>query len=130
MLLRDHEGAVEADLSRYYHIDYRDRWRFNKRGERKLTLRMIAVRVAHLPHDSAISHAVLGAQAGWGVAEYLLADVWQASSGSEKGHPARPDSTDSSTKEDSPERKKKVKRAKQRARARRAAFQEVEEGKG
>ena len=56
-LLRDHGDAVEADLSRYHHIDYRDRGRFGPDGRRLLTLRMILVRVRHLPPESATAIA-------------------------------------------------------------------------
>ena len=77
---------MESDLSRFHHIDYRDRWRFDSEGRRKLTLRMIAVRVKHLPSDSATAIATGGN--GWTLADHLLADVYQATSGNP--HPWKP----------------------------------------
>lgn len=119
-LLREHEGAVEADLSRYHGIDYRDRWRFDVEGRRRLTLRMIRVRVTHLPPDSAV-HKALGGP-GWSVNDYLTADVFHANSG--KPHPARP--SGKSAVVESPERRRKVRDARRRARARRKAIERGE----
>lgn len=79
---------MEADLSRYHHIDYRDRWRFDEHGARKLTLRMIWVRVQHLPRESATQIHVNDGKIAWGWHEYLLADIWSVFSG--KPHPNRP----------------------------------------
>lgn len=87
VLLREHEQAVEADLARYYRIDYRDRWRFDEDGNRKLTLRMIKVRLKYLPPQSALGQ-VLDLDTGWTVGDYLLADVFHALT--KKRHPARP----------------------------------------
>lgn len=81
---------MEADLSRYHQLDYRDRWRFDELGRRRLTLRMISVRVRTLPAGSALRTALNDGRPEWGDTEYLLADVWQASAGSKKPHPARP----------------------------------------
>lgn len=77
---------MEADLSRYHHIDYRDRWRRDERGRPLLTLRMILVRVRHLPARSATARAQGGT--GWGLSDFLLADVFHATTG--KPHPDRP----------------------------------------
>jgi hypothetical protein len=87
-LLNEHSDAVEADLSRYHGLDYRDRWRFDAEGRRVLTLRMISARVKHLPADSATSHALGGS--GWRVGDYLLAHLFQATCG--EPHPALPES--------------------------------------
>lgn len=77
---------MESDLSRYHQIDYRDRWRYDDNGVRKLTLRMIAVRIRHLPADSSIAIARGGS--GWLIGDYLLADLFHATSG--RAHPANP----------------------------------------
>ena len=77
---------MEVDLSRYHQIDYRDRWRFDENGRRKLTLRMIAVRVKHLPADSATAIATGGT--GWTLTDHLLADVFHAAGGNP--HPWKP----------------------------------------
>lgn len=116
-LLREHEAAVEADLSRYHGIDYRDRWRYDEHGRRRLTLRMILVRTRAFPPDSAVGRA-LGIELGWKVGDYLLADVYHALTG--KRHPARPRGTRSRVKAPTPDRAKKVAAARRRARARAA----------
>lgn len=117
-LLRDHADAVEADLSRFYHLDYRDRWRFDPEGRRRLTLRMIAVRVRHLPLDSATA-MVLGGD-GFTATDYLLMDVFHALAG--KAHPAREESAKKQRRDD-PSREKKLMAARRRAHARRLALE-------
>jgi hypothetical protein len=76
---------VEADLARYYHLDLRDRWRLDDSGCRRLTLRMIAVRVRHLPLDAATA-MVLGGD-GFTTTDYLLMDLFHGWTG--KPHPMR-----------------------------------------
>jgi hypothetical protein len=105
---------VEVDLSRYHQIDYRDRWRFDENGARKLTLRMIAVRVKHLPADSATAKATGGT--GWTLTDHLLADVFHATGGNP--HPWKP----KQAKGSDPERAKRVRAAKARARERQRAI--------
>lgn len=70
---------MEADLQRFYRIDYRDRWR----GD--LTLRRIWVLIHHLPGDSASARALGGP--GLDTTHVLLADVFAALVG--KPHPLR-----------------------------------------
>jgi hypothetical protein len=76
--------AVESDLNRFWGIDYRDRWRFTKRGRRRLTLRRIYARISHLPADSALAIA-MGRRSPM---ELLTMDVFEAVAG--QAHPARP----------------------------------------
>ncbi len=76
---------MEADLSRYYGIDYRDRWRLDEHGHPRLTLRMILVRLRHLPGDSATAIATKG-EPEWTRLEVLITDLWSAWAGKE--HPA------------------------------------------
>lgn len=76
---------MEADLSRYYQLDIRDLWVIEA-GMRRLTLRMIWVRVTHLPPDSSTARALGGG--GWTVHDYLVSDLWSALAG--RAHPARP----------------------------------------
>ena len=85
-LLRDHARAVESDLSRYHQIRYSDRWRFDSNGGRRLTLRELAARVAHLPPESATSRALGGD--GWRLEDHLLADIYGATAG--QAHPWLP----------------------------------------
>lgn len=80
---------MESDLSRYYNIDYRDRWRFNADGTRRLTLRMIYVRLRGLPNDSATATAE--GSGGWTLAHHLAAHTFQAMSGEK--HPWTPDTS-------------------------------------
>ncbi len=77
---------MEADLQRFYGVALADLWR----GE--LTLRRLSVLVEHLPADSALLRLGMPPTAhGWGVSEFLLADVFQALTG--KAHQARPTAT-------------------------------------
>lgn len=84
--LREHEGAVEADLQRYYGIDYRDRWR----GD--LTLRRLLVLIRYLPRESAVQIAVNGEH--WSIEAHLIDDLRMVQVHSKKNpakpHPARP----------------------------------------
>ena len=77
---------MESDLSRYHNIDYRDRWRFEPDGMRRLTLRMIAVRIRDLPDDAATRLAVGGN--GWTLGNLLAAHNYGAMSG--QRHPWLP----------------------------------------
>lgn len=77
---------MESDLSRYHNIDYRDRWRFDADGARLLTLRMIWVRLKHLPLDSAL--AIAEGSGGWVLGHYLAAQLWEVQTG--VPHPGRP----------------------------------------
>ena len=106
---------MEVDLSRYHNgLDYRDRWRFDSEGRRKLTLRMIAVRVKHLPADSATAIATGGT--GWTLTDHLIADVFHATSGNP--HPWKP----AQAKGSDPAREKAKQAAKARARERQRAI--------
>ena len=113
-MLREHAGAVESDLSRYHQIDYRDRWRFDADGHRKLTLRMIAVRLAHLPFDSATKLALDGT--GWGLGDYLTAHLYAATVG--EPHPWLPEEA----KAEDPQRAKAIRLGKQRVTERQRAI--------
>jgi hypothetical protein len=76
--------AVESDLARFWHVDYRDRWRFDADGRRKLTLRQINARISHLPADSALA-IKMGRRSP---TELLLMDLYEPAAG--RVHPARP----------------------------------------
>ncbi|MFD3431160.1 hypothetical protein [Nocardia fluminea] len=89
-LLREVPDKVERDLSRFHHVRYSDRWRYDDAGVPLLTLREIWVRIVDLPGDSAIAVHENGGSPRWGIAEYLLADIWAALSG--QPHAARPKS--------------------------------------
>ncbi len=114
---------MEADLSRYYRIDYRDRWRRDAQGRRLLTLRMIAVRVRFLPPASATARALGGA--GWDLGHYLMGDLFHAMSG--KPHPGRPVPKRRPRVAD-PARARKLLAARTRAREHRQRLQEEGEG--
>ncbi|SHR60753.1 Uncharacterised protein [Mycobacteroides abscessus subsp. abscessus] len=98
MLLDEYEAAVDSDLSRFHGIDYRDRWRLDEHGRRKLTLRMIHNRVSYLDHDSAIAKALARAEGEipWSLADYLISDVVHALTG--EPHPSRPLTPDQKAK--------------------------------
>jgi len=111
---------VEADLSRFHGIDIRDRWRF-EHGRRVLTLRMIAVRVRHLPADSAVRTLERDGQPAWNLEHVLLAHVWQAAAHSKTPHPALASAAKrvDRARQTSPERRAAMANARQRAAERR-----------
>ncbi|MFV8236326.1 hypothetical protein [Mycobacteroides chelonae] len=80
-LLRFHCDLVESDLSTFHHIDYRDRWRRDSEGIRRLTLRMIHVRVTHLPATSALSLHFSNGKSAWDLHAHLMADMVTAWTG-------------------------------------------------
>jgi hypothetical protein len=115
-LLRDHADAVEADLARYYHVDYRDRWA----AERPLTLRRIAVLLRYLPAGAA-TYDVLDI-AVWARTDHLLDDVRRTLRGmmgekDPKPYPGRFAAAGSMPV--SPERQRRLNAARRRARERR-----------
>lgn len=83
--MRDHGGAVEADLQRYYGVDLGALWR----GE--LSLRRLAVLVEYLPVGSATWAAQANVPYGWTLTDVLLTDLFHAFTGQE--HPLRPNGT-------------------------------------
>lgn len=123
---------MEADLSEYHHLDLRDRWRFEEvllaDGRRvvcrKLTLRMIYVRLKELPRTSALALDANGGKWPWTLTDHLLADIWfvarqQVAGKKAKDHPGRP--SRSSRSVESPQRRRKMRDAKRRAAAEEAA---------
>lgn len=133
--MREHPDLIEADLSRYHHLDLRDLWRFEPvvirtagRGRRvwvrRLTLRMIYVRIRHgLPPESALAIHFNGGKWPWKLQDHLLADLWylhrQELEGKKaKDHPGRP--TAKRAKVESPERARKMRDARRRAAAEQA----------
>ena len=120
---------MEADLSRFHHLDLRDRWRFEEvilaSGRRvllrKLTTRMIYVRIKDgLPPTSSLAIHFNGGRWPWTLTDHLLADLYyverQAIEGKKaKDHPGRPKPTAASRT--SPERDRKMRDARRRARA-------------
>jgi hypothetical protein len=133
--LREHPDAVEADLSRHYGIDIRDRWRVVD-GRRVLTLRMIAVRLRHMPADSAVGQIARGNEPEWRLEHVLLAHVWQAAAHSKTQHPGLVRATKQAShhQQTSPQRLAAISAGRQRAEARRrrlaaaALDQAVKEG--
>lgn len=106
---------MESDLQVHCGgIDYRDRWRFDSNGRRKLTLRRINTLLRHLPQDSATVIACGGS--GWRLEHYLLADVYGTNAKDQ--HPWYP----KPVKGSDPERTKRLREAKARARERQRAI--------
>jgi len=83
-VLQTWPDAVESDLNRFWNLDYRDRWRFDANGARRLTLRQIYARISHLPADSALA-VEMGRRSP---VELLLMDIYEPLAG--RAHPARP----------------------------------------
>lgn len=94
LLLRTQQRAVEADIQRFYGVDYRDRWRFDGNGRRRLTLRRLWVLVTYLPPESAIVAAARDGAPHWSVEAHLLDDLRIVLTGSKEKpaspHPMRP----------------------------------------
>ena len=113
-MLREHPDAVEADLQRYYQIDYRDRWRFDAGGHRVLTLRRLGVLIRHLPPDCAVARAE--GSSGRTDVEILLMDLYGAMTGEQ--HPRYP----KESKAVDPGREKRLRAARLRAHERQRAI--------
>lgn len=107
---------MEADLQRFYQVDYRDRWR----GD--LTLRRLLVLVTHLPPESATAGLMRDGKPMWTGEMHLLDDLRMAMTTStkhkSKPHPQRPKAT-AKRRKDSPERRRKLTAARKRAADRR-----------
>lgn len=115
---------MEADLQRFYGIDYRDRWRGS------LPLRRIWVLIKHLPRESAIADLQRDGQLDWSIEAHLLDDIRiTLADGKSKPHPQRPKPSPKK-RDESPERRRKFADARRRARARRTrlASQDAEKG--
>lgn len=112
---------MEADLSRFHHIDYLDRWRFDERGQRRLTLRQIWVRIRYLPPESAVAALERNGELHWSLEAHLLDDLRMVWTGTKekpaKPHPARPQP--SKRKSLDPKRRRKLADARKRAAERR-----------
>ena len=88
-----------------------------------MTLRMIWVRVKHLPPDSACASLSRSGKPSWSRTEVLLAHVWQAAAHSKEMHPMLADAIKAQPRRPlSPERQAARKRAIARAQERRRAI--------
>lgn len=79
---------IESDLDRFWGIDYRDRFRFDDDGRRRLTLRQIYARLVEPPRESRLSIAANNGKepvSGTAIAVMDLWEVW-----TRKRHPSRP----------------------------------------
>ncbi|MBF6411199.1 hypothetical protein [Nocardia farcinica] len=79
---------VERDLSRFHHLRYSDRWRYDEAGQPRLTLREIWVRINDLPGNSALAAHFNSGTPRWETSDHLLASIWEALTG--RTFPARP----------------------------------------
>lgn len=115
---------MEADLARFYSIDYRDRWRRSPSGRPELTLRRLAVLVRHLPPESSVAFIARDKEMHWSVEAQLLDDLRMVWTGTKdkpaKPHPKRP--TPGRARRKDPARARKLADAKRRARERRRAI--------
>lgn len=117
-MLREHSGAVEADLQRFYGIDYRDRWRGVG-----LTWRRLWTLIKHLPLDSATVRELNGDVSPWQRSEVLTAELFGALTG--KPHPAlkaEQGRQKAHQRGTSPQRQAALNRARRRAKARERAI--------
>jgi hypothetical protein len=79
---------IESDLDRFWGIDCRDRWRFDKRGRRRLTLRQIHARLSHPPRESRLAIALNGGKELQSDTALAVMDLQEAITG--RRHPSRP----------------------------------------
>jgi hypothetical protein len=108
-----HGGPVEATLAGMG-VDYRDRWRFDADGRRRLPLRRIYVLLIHMPYDSPLAIAVNGGKRLYSASDLLLMDVYEALT--RRTHPSRPMSPQEAKTRATSEAKIEDERAKYRAR--------------
>lgn len=111
---------MEADLARFYGVDYRDRWRRDEDGRRRLTLRRLHVLVTHLPLESVTVALVKGTP--WTRTEHLLDDLRmtvELTIPKKKRTKPKPHPDRKSTKHVDPARRRKLQSARARARERR-----------
>lgn len=116
---------MEADLQRFYAVDYRDRWR----GD--LTLRRLWVLIRHLPPESAVAALRRDGKPHWGPEAHLLDGVRMAveslrntmagKNRTVKPHPMRPRPT-AKPRHHTPQRRRQLAAARRRAQARRRAI--------
>lgn len=107
---------MEADLQRFYGIDYRDRWR----GD--LTLRRLLTLIRYLPGDSAVSRST--GHNHWSTEAHLLDELRMTLVGTKKKpakpHPQRPRRT---KKAPDAKRRRQLEAGQHRAAARRRAIE-------
>lgn len=84
-LIRRHEAEIEADLQRFHHTDYRDRFRPGG-GPSQLTVRRLLVLVESLPAEATF-HAARENRAAASLTANAVMDVWESLTG--KKHPGR-----------------------------------------
>lgn len=77
---------------------------------------MIAVRLRHLPPDSATNTALHGGTQQWGIDQYLLANIVESVRNDGEPHPARPPVPEAQV---DPGRTKAINKARKRAAKRR-----------
>lgn len=82
-----YRDAVEATLGSMS-LDYRDRFRFDQDGQRRLTLRQIHVRLAHAPLNSPLAIAQNGGRLPHTAEALVLMDIFEAIA--KVRHPSRP----------------------------------------
>lgn len=111
---------MEADLLRFYGVDYRDRWRRDEHGRPLLTLRRISVLVDNLPPESSLRMHLSKGEPVWRLEHVLLAHLWQVQARSKKPHPMLKRAMAKSRRGPSP---RKLSDARRRAAARRAAIE-------
>lgn len=80
-------GPVEATL-RTLGLDYRDRYRLDDTGQRRLTLRQIHVQLSYAKYDSPLAIARNGGRRPLSDAALAVMDLFEAWTG--KPHPSRP----------------------------------------
>lgn len=119
---------MEADLQRFYNIDYRDRWRG------ALTLRRIFALVRNLPPEAAVRGIERNGEAYWSLEAHLLDDLRRNIVGllggknagdALKPHPNRPKYEPVKT----PEQRRKLADARKRVRERAARMAKLRQVK-
>lgn len=107
-LIAAHPHLIEIDLQRFYHIDYRDRWREGS----ALSYRRLLALLDGLPPESLFRSTVYNTP-GWSQETYRLTELWESLAGQQ--HPER------NTEQQQAEREEQAERDSERERQRAAA---------
>lgn len=124
---------MEAELQRFCGVDYRDRWRFDEHGRRRLTLRRVFRLFQGFPETESrlVWLLVNDGQPIWPVTAHIVDDLRIAMTSDKKRqsppHPARFSKKKVRSGWGDPKRIRSLMAARQRARARRLQLAGEEE---
>lgn len=125
-LVAAHPLEIEQDLQRFYHVDYRDRWR-DEGGASRLTYRRLLSLLDGLPPESAFRCAVMEMPPVSRL-EWRLVEIWEAWVG--KAHAVRDPKKQQRERKEAAERDQEFQRQRAAARKRNKAVLAARKRKG